>query len=189
VQELGEALESVKSDEQKAKDARIAAWRERNPEKLQPDEAKLHPLYDTIPENPYLDRLIAQSDRCNELRKDIEFQMRDDIRRAVQKLGDNNPVLTVAGVGWHEGVIGIAASRVKEEFGLPAVVGSIKQLEDGSWQVKFSARSIRVPGYPVDIGAAFGALAPQHENDINALLAKAGGHPMAAGATIFAPTT
>ncbi len=188
VQELGEALESVKSDEQKAKEKRIVAWRERNPEKVQTDEAKPHPLYDTIPENPYLDRLISQSERCNELRKDIEFQMRDDIRRAVQKLGDNNPVLTVAGVGWHEGVIGIAASRVKEEFGLPAVVGSIKQLEDGSWQAKFSARSIRVPGYPVDIGAAFGVLAPQRENDTAALLAKAGGHPMAGGATIFAPT-
>jgi single-stranded DNA-specific DHH superfamily exonuclease len=187
-EELKEALETVKSPAQKEKEARSAEWRERNPDKLRkPEENKPHPLYNTIPENPYLDRLITQSDACNELRKDIEFAMRDEIRRESAKQ-TNSPVQLIAGEGWHEGVIGIAASRVKEEFGLPAVVGSITQLSDGRWQAKFSARSIRVPNCPVDIGTAFGALGPQHEHDTTALLAKAGGHPMAAGATMLAPT-
>ena len=188
VEELHEALESVKSTAQKEKDARLAAWREANPDKLRkPQELKPHPLYSTIPEKPYLDRLIAQSDACNELRKDIEFAMRDDIRREANKQ-TNSPVRLIAGEGWHEGVIGIAASRVKEEFGLPAVVGSIKQQADSTWQAKFSARSIRVPGYPVDIGAVFGALGPKDAHDTTSLLAKAGGHPMAGGATIVAAT-
>jgi single-stranded DNA-specific DHH superfamily exonuclease len=188
VGELREALESVKSPAQKEKEARSAVWRQANPDKVRKsDEHKPHPLYNTIPENPYLDRLIAQSNDCNELRKDIEFAMRDEIRRESSKQ-TNNHVRLIAREGWHEGVIGIAASRVKEEFDLPAVVGSIKQRAEGIWQAKFSARSIRVPGYPVDIGAAFAELGAQHEHDTTSLLAKAGGHPMAAGATIFAKT-
>lgn len=188
VEELHEALESVKLPAQKEKEARMAAWREANPDKVKlREEHKPHPLYETIPENPYCDRLIAQSDACNELRKDIEFAMRDDIRREANKQ-TNSPVRLIAGEGWHEGVIGIAASRVKEEFGLPAVVGSSKRQADGTWQAKFSARSIRVPGYPVDIGAVFGELGPKDAHDTTSLLAKAGGHPMAGGATIVAAT-
>ena len=187
VDELHEAAVALKSEEQKTKEANIQKWRKANPDKIRSEEKNLSPLYDTIPENPYLDRLIQSSIACNEERKNIEFLMQPEIRAEAKKQS-NMPIRVIAGEGWHEGVIGIAASRVKEEFGLPAVIGSIKQLENGTWQAKFSARSIRVAGYPVDIGAAFGALGPQHQDDTTSLFAKAGGHPMAGGATIFATT-
>lgn len=188
IKELQEAADALKPEEQKRKEANLQTWREANPDKVKPkQENPTSALYETIPDNPYLERLIHQSVACNEQRKDIEFLMRPEIRAEANKQS-NMPIRVIAGEGWHEGVIGIAASRVKEEFGVPAVVGSIKQCEDGTWQAKFSARSIRVPGFPVDIGAAFGALGPQHKDDTTLLLAKAGGHPMAAGASIFAPT-
>lgn len=187
VNALQEALASVKSPQQKEREARQKAWRDANPNTLRPLTQGSHALYATIPMNEYFERLITPSDTCNELRKDIEYAMRDEIRRDAKKQG-NNHVRVIAGNGWHEGVIGIAASRIKEEFGVPAVVGSIKQLADGTWQAKFSARSIRVPGHPVDIGAAFGELGPAHEHDTTSLLAKGGGHPMAAGATMVATT-
>ena len=48
------------------------------------------------------------------------------------------PVLTVMGSGWHPGVIGIVAGRIKERFGRPAIV--IAECEDGTG--KGSGRSI-----------------------------------------------
>ena len=186
LEELHEAAVALKSEEQKTKEANIQKWREANPDKIRSEKKNHSPLYDTIPENPYLNRLIQSSLTCNEQRKDIEFLMRPEIRAEAKKQS-NMPIRVIAGEGSHEGVIGIAASRVKDEFGLPAVIGSIKQLENGTWQAKFSARSIRVAGYPVDIGTAFGELGPQ-QDDTTSLLTKAGGHPMAGGATIFAAT-
>ncbi|MBM3525424.1 MAG: single-stranded-DNA-specific exonuclease RecJ, partial [Alphaproteobacteria bacterium] len=76
------------------------------------------------------------------------------------------PVLLVAGEGWHPGVVGIVASRLKERFNRPALCAGI-----GPGEAKGSARS--VPG--VDIGAAL--IAARQAG----LVAKAGGHPMAAG--------
>ncbi|MEM6422625.1 MAG: DHHA1 domain-containing protein, partial [Pseudomonadota bacterium] len=83
-----------------------------------------------------------------------------------------NPVLAWAvGEGWHPGVVGIVASRLKERFACPAVVIGI---EDGVG--RGSGRS--VPG--VDLGSAVGALARE------GLLVKGGGHRMAAGLTVEA---
>ncbi|MEO6435756.1 MAG: DHHA1 domain-containing protein, partial [Tepidisphaeraceae bacterium] len=76
----------------------------------------------------------------------------------------------VMGGGWHQGVIGIVAGRVKERFGRPAIV--IAELEDGSG--KGSGRSIS----GVDLGAAVLAAKDQ------GLLIAGGGHAMAAGLTL-----
>jgi single-stranded-DNA-specific exonuclease len=74
-----------------------------------------------------------------------------------------------AGEGWHPGVVGIVAARLKELTGRPAVVIG---LEGG--EGKGSGRS--VPG--VDLGAAVQRLAAE------GLLVKGGGHKMAAGLTV-----
>jgi single-stranded-DNA-specific exonuclease len=74
-----------------------------------------------------------------------------------------------AGKGWHPGVVGIVAARLKEATNRPAVVIGI---EDGIG--KGSARS--VPG--VDLGAAVQRVAAE------GLLVKGGGHRMAAGLTV-----
>src|SRR5437868_11703988 len=80
------------------------------------------------------------------------------------------PVITVMSGGWHQGVIGIVAGRLKERFGRPAIV--IAETEDGTG--KGSGRSIS----GVDLGAA--VLAAKD----NGLLVAGGGHAMAAGLTL-----
>ncbi len=83
----------------------------------------------------------------------------------------NMPVILVASEGWHQGVIGIVAGRLKEKFSRPAMVVA---LENGIG--KASGRS--VPG--VDMGAAVhGAIA-------EGLLIAGGGHAMAAGFSVEA---
>jgi single-stranded-DNA-specific exonuclease len=79
-------------------------------------------------------------------------------------------VAVVAAPGWHPGVIGIVASRLKEKLGRPAIVIAIQ--DDGT--AKGSGRSI--PG--VDLGSA--VLAARDAG----LLIAGGGHAMAAGLTV-----
>jgi len=80
------------------------------------------------------------------------------------------PVIIAAGQGWHPGVIGIVASRLKDAFDRPAFCLALE--EDGT--AKGSARSIS----GVDLGAA--VLAAREAG----LLMAGGGHAMAAGLTI-----
>ena len=80
------------------------------------------------------------------------------------------PLILVSGRGWHPGVIGIVASRLKERFHRPAIV--IAEEEDGTG--KGSGRSIS----GVDLGAA--VLAAKDSG----LLVAGGGHAMAAGLTV-----
>ena len=81
-------------------------------------------------------------------------------------------MIIVTGSGWHPGVIGIVAGRLKERFGRPAIV--IAEDEDGTG--KGSGRSI----CGVDLGAA--VLAAKDSG----LLVAGGGHAMAAGLTLAA---
>src|SRR5205085_12543498 len=80
------------------------------------------------------------------------------------------PVITVMSGGWHQGVIGIVAGRLKERFGRPAIV--IAESDDGTG--KGSGRSIS----GVDLGVA--VLAAKESG----LLIAGGGHAMAAGLTL-----
>ncbi|WP_308916919.1 single-stranded-DNA-specific exonuclease RecJ [Jannaschia sp. LMIT008] len=77
-----------------------------------------------------------------------------------------------AGEGWHPGVVGIVASRLKEATDRPSVVIGLRN--DGTGQG--SARSVS----GIDIGAAIQRLAAE------GLLMKGGGHRMAAGLTVEA---
>jgi len=113
--------------------------------------------------------IAAELDRLNEERRAIEMQVCEQALEQADKL-NGAPVLTVMGAGWHPGVIGIVAGRVKERFGRPAIV--IAETEDGTG--KGSGRSIS----GVDLGAA--VLAAKD----NGLLVAGGGHAMAAGLTL-----
>ena len=113
--------------------------------------------------------IAAELDRLNEERRAIEMLVTEQAEEQAAKL-DGAPVITVMGTGWHQGVIGIVAGRIKERFGRPAIV--IAETEDGSG--KGSGRSIG----GVDLGAA--VLAAKDSG----LLSAGGGHAMAAGLTL-----
>ena len=113
--------------------------------------------------------IAVELDRLNEERRAIEMQVCEAAMEQADRL-NGAPVLTVMGQGWHPGVIGIVAGRVKERFGRPAIV--IAETENGTG--KGSGRSIG----GVDLGAAVLAA-----KDSGFLLA-GGGHAMAAGLTL-----
>jgi single-stranded-DNA-specific exonuclease len=113
--------------------------------------------------------ISAELDRLNEERRAIETSVCEQAEREAEKR-NGTAVITVMSQGWHQGVIGIVAGRLKERFGRPAIV--ISQCEDGTG--KGSGRSIS----GVDLGAA--VLAAKDSG----LLIAGGGHAMAAGLTL-----
>ena len=120
--------------------------------------------------DPHEARSIAtELDRLNEERRAIEMLVCEQAEEQAAKL-NGAAVVTVMSPGWHQGVIGIVAGRLKERFGRPAIV--IAECEEGSG--KGSGRSIS----GVDLGAAI--LAAKDSG----LLIAGGGHAMAAGLTI-----
>ena len=113
--------------------------------------------------------IAAELDRLNEERRAIEMLVTEQAGAAAERQADA-PLILVSGRGWHPGVIGIVASRLKERFGRPAIVIAVE--EDGTG--KGSGRSIS----GVDLGAAI--LAAKDSG----LLVAGGGHAMAAGLTV-----
>ncbi|MDY0116008.1 MAG: single-stranded-DNA-specific exonuclease RecJ [Sulfurimonadaceae bacterium] len=104
----------------------------------------------------------------NDERKQTEAEATKEAIAQVRELGHGN-VIVVANYGWHEGVVGIVASRLVDTFGKPAIVLSIN---DGI--AKGSARSIG------EINIYELIKANEH------LLTKFGGHMMAAGLGLLA---
>jgi single-stranded-DNA-specific exonuclease len=113
--------------------------------------------------------IAVELDRLNEERRAIEMLVCEQAEEQASKV-NGAPVITVMSAGWHQGVIGIVAGRLKERFGKPAIV--IAQTEDGTG--KGSGRSIS----GVDLGAA--VLAAKESGFLSA----GGGHAMAAGLTL-----
>jgi single-stranded-DNA-specific exonuclease len=113
--------------------------------------------------------IAVELDRLNEERRAIEGIVQEGAEAVASSKG-NRAVIVVAGRGWHPGVIGIVAGRLKEKFGRPAIVIALDDVGIG----KGSGRS--VPG--VDLGAA--VLAAKDSG----LLVAGGGHAMAAGLTL-----
>ncbi|MBZ4023361.1 single-stranded-DNA-specific exonuclease RecJ [Rhodobacter sp. TJ_12] len=113
--------------------------------------------------------LAARLDGLNAERRDIENRVRDAALAQAETRGLDGPLVWAAGAGWHPGVVGIVAARLKEATNRPAVVIG---LENGIG--KGSARSVA----GVDLGAAVQRVAAE------GLLLKGGGHRMAAGLTV-----
>ena len=113
--------------------------------------------------------LAERLDRLNTERREIENRVRDAALAQAEARGLDGPLVWAAGEGWHPGVVGIVAARLKEATNRPAVVIG---LEGGIG--KGSARSVA----GVDLGAAVQRVAAE------GLLIKGGGHRMAAGLTV-----
>lgn len=117
--------------------------------------------------------LAAELDRLNQERQAIErATVADAEAEAEAALGteDRLAVIVTAGEGWHPGVVGLVAARLKERFGRPAFAIAFDTNGIGTG----SGRSI--PG--VDLGRAV------RQGVSEGLLRKGGGHAMAAGVTV-----
>ncbi len=115
--------------------------------------------------------LAGRLDALNRDRREIEAEVLAAAEAEAERRGTGGALVWAAGEGWHPGVLGIVASRLKERYGRPAVVVG---LAGGAG--KGSGRS--VPG--VDLGSAVAALAREGR------LLKGGGHAMAAGLSVAA---
>ena len=112
--------------------------------------------------------IAAQLSALNEERRAIEAEVQEAAEAQLASQ-HNRAVHLVAGEGWHPGVIGIVAGRIKEKTGKPSLVIAL----DGDTG-KGSGRSIA----GVDLGAAI--IRARDEG----LLVAGGGHAMAAGLTV-----
>ncbi len=114
--------------------------------------------------------LAARLDALNSERREIEADVREKALEQATARGLNGPLVWAAGEGWHPGVVGIVAARLKEAANRPAVVIGF----DGEIG-KGSARSVS----GVDLGACVQRVAAE------GLFLKGGGHKMAAGLTVM----
>ena len=123
-------------------------------------------LFCDDPQKSY--QLALDLDKYNKERQSIELLLTEKILHEANKF-KNDPVIVLAGNNWHEGIIGIVASRIKDKFNKPTVIVTLlKNLAKGS------ARSIA--GF--DIGSQI--IKAVQSN----ILLKGGGHKMAGGFTL-----
>jgi single-stranded-DNA-specific exonuclease len=115
-------------------------------------------------------QIAAELDRYNRERQEIEAGVLLEAMQELEHVPDSAALALVARQGWHPGVIGIVAARVREASGRPSFVIALDENGIG----KGSGRSI--PG--VDLGAAVVAAGQA------GLLVNGGGHAMAAGLTV-----
>ena len=122
-------------------------------------------------------RLATQLQQLNQDRRVIESDMQQEALQALAELdlvreGEPPLAMTLYQPGWHQGVIGILASRIKDRLHRPTIA-----FADGDpGQIKGSARSI--PG--IHIRDILDAVACRHPG----LISKFGGHAMAAGLSL-----
>lgn len=124
-------------------------------------------------------KLAIQLDGMNKDRKQIEGDMREQAFKFLQEFslegGDLPPALCIYDARWHQGVVGILASRVKEKFNRPVIAfADAGETDDG--EIKGSARSIK--GF--HIRDALDAVASSNPG----MITKFGGHAMAAGLSL-----
>ncbi|MEM7441564.1 MAG: single-stranded-DNA-specific exonuclease RecJ [Pseudomonadota bacterium] len=113
--------------------------------------------------------LAARLDQLNTERREIEAAVRAAALEQAEARGLDGALVWAAGDGWHPGVVGIVASRLKDSANRPAIVIGF----DGD-EGKGSGRSVS----GVDLGAAIQRLTAE------GLLDKGGGHKMAAGLSV-----
>ena len=114
--------------------------------------------------------LALRLDQLNTDRREIEAEVLAAAMRQAEDRGFDAPLVWAAGDGWHPGVVGIVAARLKEAANRPAVVIGIDTEGEG----KGSGRSVT----GIDLGASVQTLAAE------GLILRGGGHRMAAGLTL-----
>jgi single-stranded-DNA-specific exonuclease len=116
--------------------------------------------------------LAEELDALNASRKEVERQVLDAAVAMIEQGGHaSDPVLLVAAEGWHPGVVGIVAGRLRERYRRPTIVVGVDPIAQVG---KGSGRS--QPG--VNLGRAVQAAFDE------GLLLAGGGHAMAAGLTV-----
>ncbi|GLQ34976.1 single-stranded-DNA-specific exonuclease RecJ [Amylibacter marinus] len=113
--------------------------------------------------------IAEKLNQLNEERREIEAQVQLQAMDQAEARGLDAPLVWAAGEGWHPGVVGIVASRLKETANRPAIVIGL----DGP-EGKGSGRSVS----GIDLGAAIATATRE------GVLLKGGGHKMAAGLTV-----
>lgn len=126
-----------------------------------------------VEDDPVEARAMAETlDTTNKRRQEVEADVLDAaFAAAAQQAERGHPVLLVVGEGWHPGVVGIVAGRIKEKYNRPALVAGL-----AGGLAKGSGRSVA----GVDLGSAVIAARQM------GLLETGGGHPMAAGFSFLA---
>jgi single-stranded-DNA-specific exonuclease len=122
---------------------------------------------------PEAERIAAELDRLNRERQAIEQATLAEAEAeamAAMGLEEKGAVVVAAAAGWHPGVVGLVAARLKERFGKPAFAIALEPGGTGTG----SGRSIA----GVDIGRAV------RQAVADGILIKGGGHAMAAGVTL-----
>ncbi len=114
-------------------------------------------------------KIAADLNIYNNQRKDIEVNILEEAKNSLEKTEQNHSVLLAASDKWHQGVVGIVASRIKDLYNKPTAIIALK---DGIG--KASCRSI----LGVDFGAAI------IKAKLLGLLIEGGGHKMAAGFSV-----
>ncbi len=126
------------------------------------------------------DTLARQLDAINRERRDIETGMREHAMLLAEALFEEGteppPAVSVFDPDFHEGVVGIVASRIKDKLHRPTFVFAASSAPGHEHELKGSGRSI--PGF--HLRDALDLVAKRHPG----VLIKFGGHAMAAGCTI-----
>ncbi len=126
------------------------------------------------------DELARTLDGINRERREIEGEMREQALEIVESLYDPEeeppPAICVFDPDFHEGVVGIVASRLKDKLHRPSFVFAASQAPGKEHELKGSGRSI--PGF--HLRDALDLVAKRHPG----VLLRFGGHAMAAGCTI-----
>ena len=112
----------------------------------------------------------AELDRVNKDRRALQDRIQVEALEAAQKIAETDAVIIVAMEGWHAGVIGIVAGRLKDRFDKPSIVIGI----DDNGLCKGSGRSLS----GVNLGEAI-----SRAKDAGLLLS-GGGHAMAGGLSL-----
>ena len=126
------------------------------------------------------DELAKTLDGINRERRDIEADMREQAQLAADAMIDLDdeppPAIAIYEPSFHEGVVGIVASRIKDKLHRPTFVFAASQAEGKSHEIKGSGRSIA--GF--HLRDALDLVAKRQPG----VLLKFGGHAMAAGCTM-----
>ncbi|MBG6076458.1 single-stranded-DNA-specific exonuclease RecJ [Polaromonas sp. CG_9.11] len=126
------------------------------------------------------DELAQMLDGINRERRNIESGMREQAQLAADAMIDEDeeppPAIAIFDPDFHEGVVGIVASRIKDRLHRPTFVFAASQAPGKEHELKGSGRSI--PGF--HLRDALDLVAKRHPG----VLLRFGGHAMAAGCTI-----
>ena len=126
------------------------------------------------------DELAQMLDGINRERRSIESGMREQAQLAADAMIDEDeeppPAIAIFDPDFHEGVVGIVASRIKDRLHRPTFVFAASQAPGKEHELKGSGRSI--PGF--HLRDALDLVAKRHPG----VLLRFGGHAMAAGCTI-----